>query len=298
MVIEAGGIGLVLPVRPVGRTWTPDPATKHLARLVLKSNLLRYYCVSVVFTDSTTPRPPNLMCSRYLSTLCLLVAVAAMLAPVPTMAQSIDEAPDPCPTISCDEAPDPCPTISCDEAPAPCPTISCDEAPDPCPDVSCDEAAAPCPAISCDEAPDPCPTISCDEAPEPCPTISCDEAPEPCPTISCDEAPEPCPTISCDEAPGRKGPADLTLRGNYPNPFNPTTNVTFDLREDAAVVVAVYDLRGRRVMATSQQFFEAGENHQLRLDASALASGSYIYQVIGFTETGTVSQTGRMLLLK
>ena len=238
MVIEAGGIGLVLPVRPVGRTWTPDPATKHLARLVLKSNLLRYYCVSVVFTDSTTPRPPNLMCSRYLSTLCLLVAVAAMLAPVPTMAQSIDEAPDPCPTISCDEAPDPCPTISCDEAPAPCPTISCDE------------------------------------------------------------APEPCPGVSCDEAPGRKGPADLTLRGNYPNPFNPTTNVTFDLREDAAVVVAVYDLRGRRVMATSQQFFEAGENHQLRLDASALASGSYIYQVIGFTETGTVSQTGRMLLLK
>ena len=157
---------------------------------------------------------------------------------------------------------------------------------------------APCSSLACDEAP----------APEPCSSLSCEEAlgpqgPEaPCTSLSCDEAPGPqgpeCSSLACDEALGPQGPSDLTLRGNYPNPFNPTTNVTFDLGEDATVVVAVYDLRGRRVMTTSQQFFEAGENHQVRMDASALATGSYVYHVIGVTGTATLSQTGRMLLLK
>ena len=41
-------------------------------------------------------------------------------------------------------------------------------------------------------------------------------------------------------------PADLALHGNYPNPFNPSTRIQFDLPERAQVTLQVLDLLGRK----------------------------------------------------
>ena len=93
-------------------------------------------------------------------------------------------------------------------------------------------------------------------------------------------------------------PEQFTLNGNYPNPFNPTTNIVFDLPENAAMRVEVYDLLGRRVMELSGLEMQAGAGRQIQLDASSLASGSYIYRVHATMEAGELVQTGRMTLLK
>ena len=93
-------------------------------------------------------------------------------------------------------------------------------------------------------------------------------------------------------------PEQFALTGNYPNPFNPTTTIVFDLPEDASVRVEVYDLLGRQVMAINPVEMLAGANKQVQLDASSLASGTYVYRVHTVSMQGEAVQAGRMTLLK
>ncbi len=93
-------------------------------------------------------------------------------------------------------------------------------------------------------------------------------------------------------------PETFALHGNYPNPFNPTTTVVFDLPEAAEVRFDVYDLLGRRVMALDARPFDAGAARLLAVDASALASGTYIYRLRADLAAGAQVQTGRLTLLK
>lgn len=88
-------------------------------------------------------------------------------------------------------------------------------------------------------------------------------------------------------------PTDVKLDQNYPNPFNPSTNISFGLPERSNVNIAVYDLLGRKV-ATVFSGSKARGFHTIQFDASALASGIYIYQLI--TNSGTISK--KMTLLK
>lgn len=60
----------------------------------------------------------------------------------------------------------------------------------------------------------------------------------------------------------------------YPNPFNPTTNIRFDLPESGQVNLAVYNNLGQIVATLSNGYSEAGEHH-LVWDASGFASGVY-----------------------
>ena len=93
-------------------------------------------------------------------------------------------------------------------------------------------------------------------------------------------------------------PEQFTLDGNYPNPFNPSTTIVFNLPEAASMRVDVYDLIGRQVMTLDGFEMQAGAGRQIQLDASSLASGSYIYRVHATMEAGNLVQTGRMTLLK
>lgn len=43
-------------------------------------------------------------------------------------------------------------------------------------------------------------------------------------------------------------PVELTLHANYPNPFNPSTTIGFDLSQTAAVTLTEYDILGREVL--------------------------------------------------
>jgi hypothetical protein len=93
-------------------------------------------------------------------------------------------------------------------------------------------------------------------------------------------------------------PDSFTLTGNYPNPFNPTTNITFDLPQSAAVSVNVYDMLGRQVMSVPAATFSAGNARTIGVDAATLPSGTYLYRVIAEMSSNTRVETGSMVLLK
>ena len=110
-------------------------------------------------------------------------------------------------------------------------------------------------------------------------------------------APIPLPIRTSVEA-VEELPAAFTLHGNYPNPFNPTTTLRFDLSEPARISVEVIDLLGRIVMTTLSQQREAGSAQTMALDASDLASGAYLYRMTAQTAKTTQHRTGRMTVIK
>ncbi len=92
-------------------------------------------------------------------------------------------------------------------------------------------------------------------------------------------------------------PNTFRLLGNYPNPFNPVTNLLIELDVAADVYVIVYDLMGRQVLTAQAQPLAPG-TASVRLDASTLASGVYLYRVTAEANGQVQFQTGRMVLVK
>lgn len=80
---------------------------------------------------------------------------------------------------------------------------------------------------------------------------------------------------------------------NYPNPFNPSTNIRFDLPARQHATLTVYDLQGRRVQELANGTLSAGP-HQYRFDAGSLTSGVYLCVL----ETGGVRTMEKMLLIR
>ncbi len=93
-------------------------------------------------------------------------------------------------------------------------------------------------------------------------------------------------------------PTEFTLHGNYPNPFNPSTRIQFDLPESAQVTLQVVDMLGRQVMTLPAKQVEAGANRTLELSATNLASGQYLYRIIATGAESQYVKTGRMTLVK
>jgi len=105
-------------------------------------------------------------------------------------------------------------------------------------------------------------------------------------TIKCDR------TLSIELIPGSR-PDRYRLHQNYPNPFNPSTTIVFDIPQRAEITLSLYNAHGRLVMDLGSGAYEAG-SWSLTLDASALPSGTYHYQLRSAQYTATRS----MVLLK
>lgn len=88
-------------------------------------------------------------------------------------------------------------------------------------------------------------------------------------------------------------PDRITLHANYPNPFNPVTEIRYDLNETTDVRLVVFDMLGRQV-AILQNGMQAAGSYNISFDASHLSSGVYLYRL----EAGTVALTRRMTLVK
>jgi len=104
--------------------------------------------------------------------------------------------------------------------------------------------------------------------------------------------------VAPESAPQVTVPAVVKLLGNFPNPFNPSTSIAFELPRDMRVRLAVYDLRGGLVCSLIDEAQPAGRREVFwdGRDASgrAAASGVYLYWLR--TEDGELS--GRMTLTK
>ncbi|MBD3167937.1 MAG: T9SS type A sorting domain-containing protein [candidate division Zixibacteria bacterium] len=88
-------------------------------------------------------------------------------------------------------------------------------------------------------------------------------------------------------------PLATSLASNYPNPFNATTNIGFDLTENGNISLDVYNLAGQLVETIADGFYTAG-SHKVNWDASGYSSGVYFYKL----STGEEVITKRMTLLK
>ncbi len=88
-------------------------------------------------------------------------------------------------------------------------------------------------------------------------------------------------------------PGEFVLNQNFPNPFNPTTTITYSLPEAQEVELVVFNLLGQRVDILVSQF-QAGGTYSVQYNASRLASGMYFYQL----RAGNLVQTKRMTLIK
>lgn len=73
-------------------------------------------------------------------------------------------------------------------------------------------------------------------------------------------------------------PNDFKLYSNYPNPFNPSTNIYFALSEPGKVKIEFFNIQGKKVDVTFEQNMEAGY-HRVQWTPKNLASGTYIYKL-------------------
>ncbi len=80
---------------------------------------------------------------------------------------------------------------------------------------------------------------------------------------------------------------------NYPNPFNPTTNINFTLPQKSVVSLIVYDVLGREVATLVNGNLPAGKQ-TIRFDASTLANGMYLYKL----RVGNQEIVRKMTLIK
>ncbi|MDD5088061.1 MAG: T9SS type A sorting domain-containing protein [bacterium] len=79
----------------------------------------------------------------------------------------------------------------------------------------------------------------------------------------------------------------------YPNPFNPSTTISFTLAEAGAVRVAVYDVRGRWIQTLADEERNAG-GHKFAFDARELPSGVYFVRM----ESGEFQGTRKVVLMR
>jgi len=92
---------------------------------------------------------------------------------------------------------------------------------------------------------------------------------------------------------GEDLPSEYTLIGNYPNPFNATTTITYALASAGNVNLAVYNIAGQRVATLVDGYSEAGQ-HSVIWDAANYSSGIYFSKLTA----GIKALTKRMTLLE
>jgi len=88
-------------------------------------------------------------------------------------------------------------------------------------------------------------------------------------------------------------PTGFALLEASPNPFNPTTVLSYQLPVASLVCLSVYDISGRLVAELVDGWRDAGV-HEAVFDASHLASGLYFYRI----EAGDFSSVRKMVLMK
>jgi len=88
-------------------------------------------------------------------------------------------------------------------------------------------------------------------------------------------------------------PYKYSLSNNYPNPFNPTTNITYSIIKTTNVTLKVYDILGREVK-TLVNTEQAPGQYTVTFDAQNLSSGIYFYHI----NAGSFTATKKLMLLK
>ena len=88
-------------------------------------------------------------------------------------------------------------------------------------------------------------------------------------------------------------PSQLTLKQCYPNPFNPSTTIEYNLPDDIFVTLTIYDAIGQKIKKLDSGMKSAGR-YKITWNAETIASGIYYYQL----RAGKFLETKKMILLR
>lgn len=88
-------------------------------------------------------------------------------------------------------------------------------------------------------------------------------------------------------------PTEYKLEQNFPNPFNPTTVIRYQLPAKTFATLKIFDVLGKEVSILVNEENEAGF-HQVEFNGAGLASGVYLYSL----QAGSFVQTNKFILLK
>jgi len=93
-------------------------------------------------------------------------------------------------------------------------------------------------------------------------------------------------------------PTITALKSNYPNPFNPTTTIAFDIAKDTHVSIDVYNIKGQKVKTLTSENYRIGRHSVIwngdDANGRAVGSGVYFYRMT----TDENSHVQKMLLMK
>jgi plastocyanin len=96
-------------------------------------------------------------------------------------------------------------------------------------------------------------------------------------------------------------PAAFGLEQNFPNPFNPTTVLSYRLPVASKVNLNIYDILGRKIATLVDEVEPAG-SHRIVWNASDVSSGIYFYRLQAFDASGSRSgafiETKKLVVLK
>jgi hypothetical protein len=84
-----------------------------------------------------------------------------------------------------------------------------------------------------------------------------------------------------------------SLSNNYPNPFNPTTIIKYEIPEMSFVTLKIYNVLGSEIVTLINEEKPIGI-YEVEFDGTALPSGIYFYQL----RAGSFIETKKMMLMK
>lgn len=88
-------------------------------------------------------------------------------------------------------------------------------------------------------------------------------------------------------------PKTYSISQNFPNPFNPSTVITYSIPVSSNVIINVYNVLGELITTLVNENQEAGI-YKVNFDAQGLSNGVYFYKI----QAGNYTETKKMLLLK
>jgi hypothetical protein len=107
-----------------------------------------------------------------------------------------------------------------------------------------------------------------------------------------------CPTSADGEDEESQNPSTYALGQNYPNPYNPVTQITYQLPQPGVVSLKIYNVQGQLVRTLVNEYKPAG-THSISWNGRSdlgmeVSSGIYLYRI----QAGNFTETKRMILIK
>jgi hypothetical protein len=92
-------------------------------------------------------------------------------------------------------------------------------------------------------------------------------------------------------------PVEFKILGNFPNPFNPTTVIEYQVAETSTITLSVVNTTGNLIL--SETVSASAGQHSFSVNLSNYATGLYLYRITAQSVTGkTFSATQKMMLIK